>query len=101
LVNGRTLLVTATDFEEFAASIDVRMIGGIMDFHPDGRSNRFTLDEISYDETSGTPMGLRFIPTDDQDLLGSLSYETYTVEVVKDDVVLLTIDEVKEPEGLA
>ncbi|MDL2264979.1 DUF6261 family protein [Parabacteroides sp. OttesenSCG-928-G07] len=101
LVNGRTLLVTATDFDEFAEFIDERMIGGIMDFHPDGRSNRFTLDEISYDETDSTPMGLRFIPTDDQDLLGTLSYETYTVEVVKDDVVVLTIDEVKEPEGLA
>jgi hypothetical protein len=46
-------------------------------------------------------MGLRFIPTDDQDLLGTLSDETYTVEVVKDDVVVLTIDEVKEAEGLA
>jgi hypothetical protein len=101
LVNGRTLLVTPTDFDEFAAFIDVRMIGGIMDFHPDGRSNRFTLDEISYDETDSTPMGLRFIPTDDQDLLGTLYDETYTVEVVKDDVVVLTIDEVKEPEGLA
>jgi hypothetical protein len=100
-INGRILAVSPTDFDEFAASIDVRMIGGIMDFHPDGRSNRFTLDEISYDETDSTPMSLRFIPTDDQDLLGTLSDETYTVEVVKDEVVVLTIDEVKEAEGLA
>ncbi|MDL2278929.1 DUF6261 family protein, partial [Parabacteroides sp. OttesenSCG-928-G07] len=49
LINGRILAVSPTNFEEFADLIDVRMVGGIMDFHPDGRSNRFTLNEISYD----------------------------------------------------
>ncbi|MDL2278484.1 DUF6261 family protein [Parabacteroides sp. OttesenSCG-928-G07] len=96
-----TMYIQASEFEEFDAAVDESILGAIINFQTEEDPNHFTVSALVSRDGETLKTGIELVPSDDQDLLGTFSDPEITVEAIKNEQVMLIIEGVRAPAGLA